>query len=302
MHCLHTPPFSIPPSSTLLRVVPRTHPVCFAAMSSSFIHSAVFDPSLASPVASSADSEATYTTQPILPKEISGLTTFFSHFPPSPTPYILPPLPHPTLRLLFFISGSATLTQPSHPTQPSSFPLPADDMALFIPHPSHPLHILPSHSTLALELHWTLSPPPHSTDLADLPPSLPLLPYHRPYSSSPTYREAIKSPRTTSRTLLPPHLIPRMAMGSVHTTGPDRVAPHAHPMLEQLFVGLPGTRCVVRCDGVEAEMREGQVLHIPLGSEHGVSVNEGDILHYVWLDFFLTKEGAQWIADMHTDV
>ena len=261
------------------------------------IHSARFDPALASPVPPTASGEPSYTTQPILPNEIRGMTTYFSHFPASPTPYTLPPLPHPTLRLLFFISGSATLTQPSHPP----FTLPPSDMALFIPHPSHPLHILPTTPLLTLELHWTLSPSPLSTDLTDLPHSLPLLPYHRPYSTAPTYREAIKSPRTTSRTLLPPHIIPRMAMGSVHTTGPDTVAPHSHPMLEQLFVGLPGTRCRVRCDGVEEELVEGQVLHIPLGSEHGVEVDEGQVMHYLWLDMFLTKEGAQWIADMHQD-
>jgi hypothetical protein len=43
------------------------------------------------------------------------------------------------------------------------------------------------------------------------------------------------------------------------------------------------------------------VLHIPLGSEHGVWVEQGKLMHYLWIDMFLTKQGTQWIADMHKD-
>ena len=51
------------------------------------------------------------------------------------------------------------------------------------------------------------------------------------------------------RTLLPKDIVPRMSIGTVETVGPDRVAPHAHPMLEQLFLGLEGNDIVVRADG-----------------------------------------------------
>ena len=247
---------------------------------SSSIHSAVFDPALAAPV-------STFTSQLVLPNEIDGVTTFFSHFPSS-TPHTLPPLPASTIRLLFILSGQGSITQSPH-----TFPV--ADMCLFIPHPSSPFTLHPSSPLLALDLHWQLSP----TDLPDL--SLSSLPYHRAYHAAPTYREAIKSAKTTSRTLLPPHVIPRLAMGSVHTTGEDRVAAHRHPMLEQLFVGLEGTRCRVECDSESRVLGGGEVLHIPLGSEHGVWVGEGELMHYLWIDLFRDKEGTRWIADNHKD-
>lgn len=40
---------------------------------------------------------------------------------------------------------------------------------------------------------------------------------------TPFYGEAIKSAKTISRTLLPENFVPRMAIGTVETTGPDAV-------------------------------------------------------------------------------
>ena len=126
------------------------------------------------------------------------------------------------------------------------------------------------------------------------------LPYFIRYDDAPTYKEAFKSPKTTSRTLVPPGVIPRFATGSVQTTGPDEVGRHAHPMLEQFFLGLPGNRCAVSADDATAELGPFTLLHIPLGSMHGVTVAEGDDLHYIWIDMFPDASGERWIKDMHT--
>ncbi len=109
------------------------------------------------------------------------------------------------------------------------------------------------------------------------------------------YGEAIKSAKTVSRTLLPENYVPRMAMGTVETTGPDAVAPHRHAMLEQLFLGLKGNDITVTADAERAALGEFTILHIPLGSFHGAQVREGKRLHYVWMDFFADKAGQEWL-------
>ena len=120
-------------------------------------------------------------------------------------------------------------------------------------------------------------------------------PYVRKFSECPTYGEAIKSAKTTSRTLLPKDIVPRMSIGTVETAGPDRVAPHAHPMLEQFFLGLDGNDIVVHADGGQTALGANELVHIPLGSSHGAEVAEGKKLHYVWMDFFRDREGLRWL-------
>jgi mannose-6-phosphate isomerase-like protein (cupin superfamily) len=115
------------------------------------------------------------------------------------------------------------------------------------------------------------------------------------------YGEAIKSPKTVSRTLLPENFVPRMALGTVETTGPDAVGAHSHPMLEQLFLGLRGNDITVTADARQANLREFTILHIPLGSHHGAQVAAGRKLHYVWMDFFRDKAGQEWLK-MHKPI
>lgn len=122
-------------------------------------------------------------------------------------------------------------------------------------------------------------------------------PHVMKFSECPTYGEAIKSKKTTSRTLLPENFVPRMAIGTVETTGPDAVAPHAHPMLEQLFLGLRDNDITVTADSASANLKPFTILHIPLGSSHGAQVAEGKKLHYIWMDFFATREGQEWLKN-----
>ena len=126
-------------------------------------------------------------------------------------------------------------------------------------------------------------------------------PYFRRFSDCAPYREAIKSPKTTSRTLLPQDIVPRMAAGTVETTGADEVKRHQHPMLEQYFIGLQGNQCTVSADAESTLLPALAILHIPLGSMHGAKVQAGDKLYYVWVDFFTTKDGQEWLK-MHKPV
>jgi aromatic ring-cleaving dioxygenase len=123
-------------------------------------------------------------------------------------------------------------------------------------------------------------------------------PHVKRFSECPAYSEAIKSPKTVSRTLLPENYVPRMAVGTVETTGPDKVGAHRHPMLEQLFLGLKDNDITVIADDAKANLRPFSILHIPLGSDHGAEVAAGKKLYYVWMDFFAAKEGQEYLK-MH---
>ena len=132
-------------------------------------------------------------------------------------------------------------------------------------------------------------------DLQDLPTENTQNVYYAKFSDCQSYTEAIKSPNTVSRTILSNEYIPRIAMGTVQTKGPDKVAAHEHPMLEQLFLGLSENNCIVYADDSKVNFPEYSILHIPLGSSHSVSVEKDKIMYYVWMDFFLDKKGEEWL-------
>ncbi len=119
--------------------------------------------------------------------------------------------------------------------------------------------------------------------------------YFAKFTDCEAYTEPIKSLNTVSRTVLPNKYIPRIAMGTVETTGPDKVDPHEHAMLEQLFLGLTDNQVMVFADDAKVKFPAYSLLHIPLGSSHSVKVDKGKKMYYMWMDFFLDKEGEEWL-------
>jgi hypothetical protein len=138
-------------------------------------------------------------------------------------------------------------------------------------------------------------------DLKEFPTENTQQVYYAKFTDCESYTEPIKSPNTTSHTILPNKIIPRIAMGTVQTKGPDAVGAHEHPMLEQLFLGLTKNKSVVFADEAKIDFPQYSVLHIPLGSSHSVTVDENDILYYVWMDFFRDKKGEEWLKTHKTD-
>jgi len=138
-------------------------------------------------------------------------------------------------------------------------------------------------------------------DIQELPAENTRNVYHAKFTDCQSYSEAIKSPNTVSRTILSNEYIPRVAMGTVKTKGPDKVAAHEHPMLEQLFLGLSENNCTVYADDNQVDFPEHSMLHIPLGSSHSVSVEKDETLYYVWMDFFLDKKGEEWLKTHNVD-
>jgi len=115
------------------------------------------------------------------------------------------------------------------------------------------------------------------------------------FSDCEPYTEKIKSPNTISRTVLPADILPRVSLGTVEVKGPDAVGAHKHPMLDQLFLGLTDNDIVVHADDKSAELKAYSLLHIPIGSTHWATVGAGKKMYYLWMDFFLTKEGQEWL-------
>lgn len=112
------------------------------------------------------------------------------------------------------------------------------------------------------------------------------------------YTEKIKSPNTISRTVLPADIVPRVSLGTVEAMGPDKVGAHKHAMLEQLFLGLSDNDITVYADDTHTAFKQFSLLHIPLGSNHWVTVDKHKKMNYMWMDFFLTREGQEWL-DTH---
>ena len=59
--------------------------------------------------------------------------------------------------------------------------------------------------------------------------------YYAKFTDCKSYTEPIKSPNTVSRTILPNKYIPRIAMGTVQTKGPDKVGAHEHPNVRTII-------------------------------------------------------------------
>jgi len=224
---------------------------------------------------------------PLLPGEIPGVTSFYGAI--DNTKKHAFKSPQKNIQIIFFVTGQGQVF-----FRNTIFAI--REMSLFMPPMGSPYAVQAFDGPLEyLEIQWEM----RKEDKKDLETAEKFLPYFICYSACKTYREAIKSPQTINRTIVPEHVIPRFCMGSVETEGPDSVGTHKHPMLEQHFFGLKGNDCTVRADTAETRLGEYTLLHIPLGSEHGVRVDAGKKLHYLWLDFFQDKKGIEWITQMH---
>ena len=234
-----------------------------------------------------AASGADFTYKDVLPGEIEGIRTLCGSLAPGASRSTEASEGEGRVYIFFAGSGSVDDGDATHEI---------GEIAFFAPRHNTPFTMRAGDGPLQfLELVVELSP----VDKAELAENAAKFPIFLPYSRCKTYRERIKSEKTTSRTLLAEYTFPRLCIGSVETTGDDSVAPHSHPMLEQFFFGLEDNDCVVTADDAELAFGEGVLLHIPLGSEHGVSVAAPKKLHYIWIDLFREREGMEWITQEH---
>ena len=223
----------------------------------------------------------------ILPGEIIGIKTFYAELRGGIANKYLPE--ENEQRILLFTDGTGSILQDD-----ANFAI--DELSLFVPD-NHREFIISSGkknlSYLEIKLHLT------AEDLLWLDEREDKFPCFVRYAGCRQYDEPIKSGKTVSRIILSEDIVPRLCIGSVQTSGPDEVGAHTHPMLEQLFFGLPGNDVVVMADSAEARFQENDLLHIPLGSSHGVKVGHGKSLHYIWIDFFHSIKDMEYITNTH---
>jgi len=163
-----------------------------------------------------------------------------------------------------------------------------DGRTSFVPDPEKDLLVKASNNVQLLEVQWDIMP----GDEADIAAYHTEFPVVVPYQDSIQYIDPNKSEKTISRMMIPHEIIPRFTMGSVESYGYDLVRPHAHPMLDQFFFSFPENDMEVIIDDEKYNMKGNIILHIPLGSNHGVEVTGDRHMHYMWIDFMPDKEAG----------
>ncbi len=139
-----------------------------------------------------------------------------------------------------------------------------------------------------LEIQWDEAPG-DDEDLKEYKTEFPVV---VPYQESIQYIDPNKSEKTISRMMIPHEVLPRFTIGSVESYGYDLVRPHAHPMLDQFFFSFPENDMEVIIDDEKINMKGNIIMHIPLGSNHGVEVTGDRHMHYMWIDFMPDKEAG----------
>ena len=94
-----------------------------------------------------------------------------------------------------------------------------------------------------------------------------------------------KTPITTSTMWLQKNILPGIIIGGVSSRGENKVPFHKHPKIEQVFISLSNNQAKLVIDGLHVDFHENEVIHIPLGSEHGVESSNQGMINYIWLDF-----------------
>ena len=167
---------------------------------------------------------------------------------------------------------------------------------VFIPGAAQRAEFTASGRTRLLEIIWTvlkdeLDKWEHPADQK--------FPYIQEYITSAQYRDRNKSDKTISREMVRQRIVPGFCMGSVESYGYDKVAQHPHPMLDQFFFSFPENDVDVLIDDFKVPMKGDTLLHIPLGSNHGVEVLGDNHMHYIWIDFFLGQAGLDRLDSSH---
>lgn len=222
----------------------------------------------------------------LLKHEIAG-ATIFHHTLAAGREMKFAALGH-TARICLLVEGESTFVTDG---EEYSF----KERAAFVPDYRQDLTVKATGDTQMLEIQWRQT----AYDLRELETYKTKFPLIQPYWAAKQYRDKNKSDKTISRVVIEQRNIPRFCMGSVESYGFDRVAPHPHPTLDQLFFSFPENNLELLIDGERMPMGGNVLLHIPLGSDHGVEVAEGNHLHYMWIDFILDETGMTRLDTSH---
>lgn len=177
------------------------------------------------------------------------------------------------IRIFFLCQGSA-----SFEADGKSFSY--DEKAVFVALPQDQVTVEAKRDCGFLEIRWDMN----ESDLKDLEAIKDQFPISQAYADALQYRDFFKSETTISRAILKQSVIPRFAMGSVEAKGDDLVGQHAHPLLDQFFFSFPENDMDLLIDCRICPMKGDTLIHIPLGSNHGVIARGPQRMHYLWID------------------
>lgn len=225
-------------------------------------------------------------TVQLLKGEIPG-TAVFHHALDRGDAYQAPADPY-QLKIFFVIKGHVVFTA-------GGDDYPVEKKAAFVPYPGQETAIRAQKPASILEIHWQLTEDDQGF-MKDSPTQYPFL---QIYEDCEQYRETFKSPRSISRSIIGHHAMPRFAMGSNESYGPDRVEPHEHPLLDQYFFSFPENDIDLLIDGERIPYGGDTLLHIPLGSDHGVDIAPGKKMHYLWIDFLIDPGAIAYLDNVH---
>ena len=190
-------------------------------------------------------------------------------------------------RIIIFLKGKGTIDN-------DGVFIHASEKDVYIQRPDFPFRIIANDEIVLIELLRYLTEEEFLEAC-----SSDQLPYFADYYKAQTYSEECKIEKTISRMLVPARIVPSFAMGSVQTSGKDMVEKHSHPMLEQYFLGMAENECTALIDDIEFPFGPYTLLHIPLGSKHGISSSEDQQVHYYWMDFLFGEEGLKFMDTAH---
>ncbi|WZL81158.1 hypothetical protein QBE53_15345 [Vallitaleaceae bacterium 9-2] len=94
-----------------------------------------------------------------------------------------------------------------------------------------------------------------------------------------------KTPKTISTIWLDKNIVPGLIVGGVRSQGENIVPTHKHPQIEQIFIPFPNNQAKIVID--ENKYNFNEIVHIPLGSNHGVLSYEDGAIDYIWIDFIM---------------
>lgn len=190
--------------------------------------------------------------------------------------------------ILTQIDGSARYLSGGHECR-------LDERATYIPAPERKLVIEALADTQILEIRWNTQ----AEDREELARYKTVFPVIQLYRDAIQYRDRNKSEKTISRAIIEQRTIPRFAMGSVETFGPDCVKAHDHPMLDQYFFSFPENDAFITIEGEPYRMCGNELLYIPLGAKHGVDVVQDKHCHYMWIDFMVDETAMHRLDTSH---
>lgn len=189
--------------------------------------------------------------------------------------------------ILFIISGKAVFSTNTNDEKPIK------THSLYAANHSEAVTINAIENTYIFEIELNAS----ETDIKNSMEYSSKFPIVQEYDKCQQYWDASKTHKTINRIILEEEQIPRIAIGSVESIGPDYIIPNSHPEIDQLFFTFPENETELIINDEKMNLDGNTLIHIPLGSNHGSNVSDGKHMHYIWCDFLINEKSLEQLQE-----